>query len=421
MEETRPESELKDETFGTEEERRTYLKYTTSDEAWKTDIDPKAKQRARLVYIFVSPRQSVSEAPWQCGSHLFNHCWGCWGNQCTECWFLYSAGSAQWGPSSCSTCKKLEEFEEGGENKEWLWRTGSTTEDGIDNPDKTTIGWVMVYSKTHRFAPETFISKPRDYTGERTGPIYDDISSDEDLEIFPELRVKSGYDPKNPRAAKEEAEAAAELSAGRSQQGGDHAINLVGDDGARILAEEIDNLGDALGNLSAAAASTTDWVQLADMDLQDILSTCDGEDWCSQLQQLEIYGGHETTNDPEDGIRGSSSPGLDSVLGHMGVQAAGASTEESESTASTPTWLASFKTSVANYAKGPDQGLQEQTDDMPEIILERCYPKNTTGNAGNAPQGPKTRAKERRERRARCAARKRRSSTPHPSSGSMLT
>ena len=89
MEETRPESELKDETFGTEEERRTYLKYTTSDEVWKTDIDPKAKQRARLVYIFVSPRQSVSEAPWQCGSHLFNHCWGCWGNDCTEFWFLY--------------------------------------------------------------------------------------------------------------------------------------------------------------------------------------------------------------------------------------------------------------------------------------------------------------------------------------------
>ena len=194
IEETRPESELKDETFGAEEERRTYLKYTTSDEAWKTDIDPKAKQRVRLVYIFVSPRQSVSEAPWQCGSHLFNHCWGCWGNDCTECWFLYSAGSARWGPSSCSTCKKLEEFEDGGENEEWLWRTGSTTEDGIDNPDKTTIGWVMVYSKAHKYAPETFISKPRDYSGEKTGPIYEDISSDEDLEIFPELRVKSGYD-----------------------------------------------------------------------------------------------------------------------------------------------------------------------------------------------------------------------------------
>ena len=127
------------------------------------------------------------------------------------------------------------------------------------------------------------------------------------------------------------------------------------------------------------------------MDIQTILDTCNGEDWCSQLQQLEIYGGHETTNDPEDGIRGSSSPGLDSVLGHMGVQAAGASTEESESTASTPTWLASFKTSVANYAKGPDQGLQEQPDDMPEsIILERCYPENTTGNAGKTPQRPKS-------------------------------
>ena len=52
----------------------------------------------------------------------------------------------------------------------------------------------MVYSKAHKYAPETFISKPRDYSGEKTGPIYEDISSDEDLEIFPELRVKSGYD-----------------------------------------------------------------------------------------------------------------------------------------------------------------------------------------------------------------------------------
>ena len=303
-----------------------------------------------------------------------------------------------------------------------MWRAGSTTEDGIDNPDKTTIGWVMVYSKAHKYAPETFISKPRDYSREKSGPIYEDISSDEDLEIFPELRVNSGYDPKNPRAAKDEAEAAAELSAERSQQGGDHAINLVGDDAARILAEEVDELEDAFGNLSAAAAaSTSDWVQMADMDLQTILDTCDGEDWCSQLQQLEIYGGHETIDDTEDGLRGSSSPGLDSILGDMGIQAAGASTEEPGSTNTTPTWLTSFTEGVANYAKGPDQGLQEQTDDMPEIILERCYPKNTTGNAGNAPQGPKTRAKERRERRARCAARKRRSSTPHPSSGSMLT
>ena len=44
-----------------------------------------------------------------------------------------------------------------------------------------------------------------------------------------------------------------------------------------------------------------------------------------------------------------------------------------------------------------------------------------TIDARTTPKGPKTKARERRERRARCAARKRRSSTPHPSSGSMLT
>ena len=206
----------------------------------------------------------------------------------------------------------------------------------------------MVYSKTHKYAPETFISKPRDYGGERPGPTYEDISSDEDLEIFPELRVNSGYDPNNPYAAAEEAEEAAELSAERSQQGGHHAINLIGNEEARILNEEIDGLGEALGNLSAAAASTSDWVQLADMDLQTILDTCDGNDWCSQLQQLEIYGKHETTEDLEDGFRSSSSPGLDNILGDMGIQAAGASTEEPGPTTTTAPWLTSFKTSVAN-------------------------------------------------------------------------
>ena len=77
------------------------------------------------------------------------------------------------------------------------------------------------------------------------------------------------------------------------------------------MEEEIDGLGDTFAGLEAEAATTSDWNLLADMDLATILDTCDGTDWTSQLEKLEIHRIHGDNHDAQDGFSGSGDPGLD--------------------------------------------------------------------------------------------------------------